>query len=187
MMLSSRTWIPHVLAAAVTAALALPAMAQTPTLGELAKKEQERRKALPSAGKVVTNKDLPKSTAQPVPAPAAGVPAAAKKADEAKKPDQPKDEETKDEAFWRARMAQAREQLRRAEMFRDALQSRINALSADFVNRDDPYQRAVIGEDRQKAMAEMERVKGDIEKATKGIADIEEEARQAGVPPGWVR
>jgi hypothetical protein len=72
-------------------------------------------------------------------------------------------------------------------MFQEALQSRINALSTDFVNRDDPYQRAKVAEDRQKALAELERVKGDIEKANKAIADIEEEARKAGVPPGWLR
>jgi hypothetical protein len=33
----------------------------------------------------------------------------------------------------------------------------------------------------------MERVKQDIVDATRAIADIEEEARKAGVPPGWLR
>jgi hypothetical protein len=36
-------------------------------------------------------------------------------------------------------------------------------------------------------MAEMDRVRIDIELQKKKIADIEEEARQAGVPPGWLR
>jgi hypothetical protein len=72
-------------------------------------------------------------------------------------------------------------------MFAEALQTRINSLTTDFVNRDDPYQRARIGEDRQKALAEMDRVKADIEAAKKKIADAEEEARRAGVPPGWLR
>ena len=63
----------------------------------------------------------------------------------------------------------------------------MNALSADFVNRDDPYQRAKIGEDRQKALAEMDRVKVEIAEQKKKIEDIEEEARKAGVPPGWLR
>ena len=43
-------------------------------------------------------------------------------------------------------------------MFADALQTRINSLTNDFSARDDPYQRARIAEDRQKAMAEMDRV-----------------------------
>jgi hypothetical protein len=55
------------------------------------------------------------------------------------------------------------------------------------VNRDDPAQRAVIADNRQKSLAELDRVKSEIEKNKKAIADIEEEARRAGVPPGWLR
>lgn len=174
---------------AVLAACAATAAAQAPTLAELARKEQERRKAAGSATKVITNKDLPKPTA--VPAGDAGAPATdpdaavdAKATDEKKAVDE---KDQKDEPYWRGRMVGAREDLRRGEMFMDALQSRINALSADFVNRDDPYQRAKIGEERLKALSELERVKADIGKARKEITDIEEEARQAGVPPGWLR
>jgi hypothetical protein len=72
-------------------------------------------------------------------------------------------------------------------VFAEALQSRINALSADFAARDDPAQRAQIADDRQKALEELERVKTDIETSRKTVADIEEEARRAGVPPGWLR
>ena len=36
------------------------------------------------------------------------------------------------------------------------MQTRINALTTDFVNRDDPAQRAVIEHDRQKALAELD-------------------------------
>jgi hypothetical protein len=72
-------------------------------------------------------------------------------------------------------------------MFRDALQSRINGLTTDFTARDDPYQRAQIADERQKALAELARVNTDIEKAKKAITDIQEEARRANVPAGWVR
>ena len=37
------------------------------------------------------------------------------------------------------------------------------------------------------AIAEQERVKAEIEAQKKAIADLEEEARKAGVPPGWIR
>ena len=84
-------------------------------------------------------------------------------------------------------MTAAREELRKSEMFREALQSRINGLTADFTARDDPYQRAQIADQRQKAMAELEAVTKDIEKAQKHIADIEDEARRANVPAGWIR
>jgi hypothetical protein len=93
----------------------------------------------------------------------------------------------KDEKYWRGRIDDARSQLNRNQLLLDALQSRVNALSTDFVNRDDPAQRALIAEDRQKALAELERTRQEIERLRKLIADIEEEARKAGVPPGWLR
>ena len=67
------------------------------------------------------------------------------------------------------------------------MQTRINSLNADFVNRDDPAQRAVIERDRQKALAELGRLKQGVLDTKKAIADLEEEARRAGVPPGWMR
>ena len=97
------------------------------------------------------------------------------------------DEPAPDEASWRARMTQARDALERSKIFLAALESRVNALSTDFVNRDDPGQRAVIERDRQTAVAEMARVRKDIERQTQAIADIEEDARRAGVPAGWLR
>ena len=172
-------------AAALIAFLAAPSSAgQTPSLAEVAKKEQERRKATKPAQKVLTNKDLPESAKKPLPAP---TPAATTEDQPAAAAPQKPGEEQKEEAWWRARITQAREDLRRNEVFLEALQSRVNALSADFVNRDDPYQRAKIGEDRQKALAEMDRVKAEIAEQKKKIDDIEEEARKAGVPPGWLR
>jgi hypothetical protein len=93
----------------------------------------------------------------------------------------------RDQAYWSARMTAARTQLERSRTFADALQSRIAALTADFVNRDDPAQRSVIEQDRTKAMAELDRVKKEIEEQTKAIAAIEDEARRAGVPAGWLR
>ena len=176
------------LAAAVLAAVwalgAGTALAQTSSLVDLARKEQERRKTVKAAGKVYSDKDLPKSAAPPI---ASAVPPATTAIPPEQKPAEAKPDDQKDEAWWRARITQARETLRRAEAFAEALQSRINALSTDMVNRDDPYQRAKIGDDRQKALAELQRVSTEIEQSKKEIADIEEEARRANVPPGWLR
>lgn len=176
------------LVAGVLLTAAVPVCAQS--LGELAKKEAERRKAAPPAAKTYTNEDLKKL---PPMNPEVGGRQDPTKVEETAKPVPPKGESSKDgepakdEKFWRARITAAKEEVRRNETFKDALQSRINGLSADFVNRDDPAQRAAIADDRQKAMAEMARVSGEIEKSIKAIADIEEEARRAGVPPGWLR
>jgi hypothetical protein len=164
----------------------IAAFAQNPSLADIARKEQERRKATKNSDKVLTNKDLPPSAPRPAAtAPDPTTPQPAADAGAPKPEAKPGDE--KDEAWWKQRIAQARENLRRNEAFLEALQSRINSLSADFVARDDPYQRAKIGEDRQKALAEMQRVQAEIALGKKQIEDIEEEARKAGVPPGWLR
>ena len=189
------------LVAGVMLTVALPVCAQS--LGDLAKKEQERRKAAPPATKTYTNEDLKKVVPFPGADATAADKAALKPGDSAKpdaaKPGDPAKptevkpdavvsaEPAKDEKYWRGRITAVRDDIRRNEMFRDALQSRINGLSADFAGRDDPNQRAAIADDRQKALAELARVTQEIEKANKTIGEIEDEARRAGVPPGWLR
>jgi hypothetical protein len=182
------------LLAGVLLTIAVPVSAQS--LGDLAKKEAERRKASPPAAKTYTNEDLkklpPMSDSGTKAVAPTKVEEAAKPGDPAKPGDAKADaskagEPAKDEKYWRGRITAAREEIRRNEMFRDALQTRINSLSADFAGRDDPFQRAQIADDRQKAIAELARVTSEIEKTNKAITEIEEEARRAGVPPGWLR
>ena len=96
-------------------------------------------------------------------------------------------ERKKEEAEWRERIKNEREALDRAKSYADALQIKINSLNTDFVNRDDPVQRAAIAAERDKSLAEMDRLKKEITEHTKKIATIQQDARQAGAPPGWVR
>ena len=172
-------------------------VASAQTLGDVAKREEARRKQVKAPAKVYTNDDLRADTGSAAPAPAPvsqgaapnAAPPAASPAGGQPKDDQQAaaDDAKKTEAYWRDRVAKARADLDRAKTFADALQSRINALTTDFAARSDPAQRAQIGNDRQKALAELDRVKKEIEANTKAIADIQEEARKAGVPAGWVR
>lgn len=181
-------------ATGLAAALVVTAGAQS--LGELAKREEARRKAIKTPGKVLTN-DTIRSTVPPAApaappvapaqaAPASSTPGAAAPGGGAEKP-KPEADRKAQETAWRQRIAAARDALQRSQMFAEALQSRINGLTADFTSRDDPAQRAVVANDRQKALAELDRVRNDITQQTKAIADIQEEARRAGVPPGWLR
>jgi len=93
----------------------------------------------------------------------------------------------KDKAYWSGRLKKLQDQVEQNQTLVDAMQTRINALSTDFVNRDDPAQRSVIERDRQKALSELTRLKQAVVDGKKAIADLEEEARRAGVPPGWLR
>ena len=170
----------------------LAASVHAQSLGDVARKEEARRKGVKAPAKVYTNDNLqnvdppapastPSSAVPPAEASAA-VPAAPATAAAAGPSEAPRDEK-----YWRGRLENTRTALSRAQIFLEALQSRINALSTDFVNRDDPAQRSVIAADRQKALAELDRVKQEIAQQQKAIADIQEEGRRAGVPAGWLR
>ena len=156
-------------------------------LADVAKKEEDRRKKAAAPAKVYTNKDLsPTPTAPPA---TPGAAPAAKPADDkaAAGKDSAEKEQPKDQAYWSSRMKALQQQLDRDSTFADALQSKINALTTDFSARDDPAQRGVIERERQKSMAEQNRLKKAMEDDKKAIADLQEEARRAGVPPGWLR
>jgi hypothetical protein len=172
----------------------------TMSLAEVARREAARRKALAAAGaraKLLTTQDVKKweptaetdAAATSQPADDTQKPGDDKPAAKAKTTDAQKDspDAAKGEDYWHGRITAAREELRRNEAFAEALQSRINALSAEFAAKDDPYQRAQVADDRQKALAELDRLTADIDKNKKAIAEIEEEARRAGVPAGWIR
>jgi len=172
------------LTAAVVVGVVCTAVGASAQLGEVARKEAERRKTVRSSSKTYTNESLT-SAPQPSSAPVASTPASSTLPPPSASGDSA--DRKKDEAQWRDRIRGEREALERAKTFAEALQSRINALRTDFVNRDDPAQRSVIAADRDKALAELERVKKETEQHTKAIATIQEEARRAGVPAGWVR
>jgi hypothetical protein len=162
------------------------------SLGQVARKEEERRKATKHTGKVYTNVDL-----TPVAAPASdpgvvsAAPASGGTTQEVKsaEPRTPADENVpaKDQAYWSKRMKDLRDQIERDTTYIEALQTRVNSLTADFTSRDDPVQRARIGTDRQKAIAELDRLKKSLEEGRKAVSSLEDEARRAGVPPGWLR
>ena len=178
------------LLSAIGLAWAIAATVSAQSLGDLAKQEEARRKAVKAPGKVLTNdtiRSIPVSSPGSVPA-AASTPGKDKESDaSADKKSKPGEDPKAKEDAWRKRIQGARDARQRAEVFAEALQSRINGLSADFTARDDPAQRAAVADQRQKALAELDRAKNEIVQHTKAIADIQDEARKAGVPPGWLR
>jgi len=97
------------------------------------------------------------------------------------------DGEEKDQEYWGGKMRALNEQLERDRLYAEAIQTRINSLTADFSARDDPAQRALIADDREKAVSELSRLRKQIEEDKDAIGNLEEEARHAGVPPGWLR
>jgi hypothetical protein len=185
---------PRFTAVVCCAMLAFAGSSAAQSLADIARKEEARRKNIPDPAKVYTNKDL-KPVPSPASPPAASTPdaktdekAAPEKGETAKAADKNDNAvPAKDQAYWAGRLKAAQEQLARDETYVAAMQSRINALTTDFVNRDDPAQKRTIEQDRVKAIAEMDRLKQAIANDKKALDSLLEEARRAGVSPGWLR
>jgi hypothetical protein len=184
----------------VLLAASMPLTAQS--LADVARAEEARRGAVKGRVKVYTNDTLRGPDGGDAPAPptaplvpensgtaatTAPGPAAKGASPQGSKPAPPAPDSAKDEKYWRDRLASARDALQRSQTFAEALQSQINALYTEFVNMSDPAQRAVIEQKRLAAIAEQDRVKADVARQTKAIAAIEDEARRANVPAGWLR
>ena len=145
-----RVYLAIVVVAAVLSTASVPSL-QAQALGDIARKEAQRRESLGGGeSKVYTNKDLGSgSLAAPRPPEPATTDSVADAddadGDETETPEgsqQPAGE--RDQSYWAGRMKDLETTLQRNLTYVEALQSRINALTVDFVNRDDPAQRAAI-------------------------------------------
>ena len=193
-MIMTSKWRAGVVWCLISSVSPLPVLAQeqAPSLVEVAQKEKERRAAIAATSRVYTNDDLgggPRLTTgttptrQPAPSPEPVVTSAATPS--TGEPESAREERGED--YWLNRVTTARTEKRRAEVTAAALQNRIDGLWAVLTARDDPFQRAGIEQDRFEAIRLLETTQTEIRRLDREIQDIQEEARRANVPPGWLR
>jgi hypothetical protein len=175
--------------------VALAQVSSTIPLAEVAKREEARRKTTKKATRVITNANL---GADEVNLPPRSMPSFAGPTNATPSNTSPGSPTipggkvepgppAKDQAVWQGRIKAALDDLNRTQMFADSLQTKLNSLRTDFVNRDNRVEREKIQLDINTSLAELERLKKEIDQKRKAISAIEEEARKAGVPPGWLR
>ncbi len=167
-------------------ALVAPSAARAQGVGDAAARARQKRKEQPAASapaKVFTDADLDKGQSTgAAPADAAGDKDAAAKPDAAKaggsaKPDgrddldREREERKLVEAEWRVRFANAREQLAQAE-----------AACWQEVVRTEYYQGVPV---QMKVREFVE--SNEFRQAKQALADLEEQFRRTGLPPGWAR
>jgi len=177
--------------ALLLAALLVPVPLAAQGLGDTAARERKKRQETkaPAPAKVFTDQDLPDSSSRgassasgaegsadsvtPTDAGATGPEGSAVPAGQA--PADPSEKEREErkllEAEWRVRFANAREELARAE-----------AASWREVVRTDFYQGIPV-QMKVKEQVETE----ELKRARRALADLEEEFRRTGLPPGWTR
>jgi hypothetical protein len=201
------SWPAALVTVSLIGTTAVPAFAQS--LADVARREAERRKQISEPAKVYTDKDLkavpPPSSPPPATDAAAGAADAATPtgsetpatgAEPATPPEAGAGAGSEDKAAagaaktqdqWAGEMKDLQTKLDRDRVLLEAVQNRINSLTTDFTARDDPAQRDLIAQDRQRSLDELERLRKDIADDEQKITDLEDEARRAGVPPGWLR
>jgi hypothetical protein len=168
----------------VLAAVVLPSPLLAQGLGDTAARERQKRAEKPPAPppKVFTDQDLPQPAApadaspagKATSAPSSPAPEGASGGDSAA-PADPYEKERQErkllEAEWRVRFANAREQLAIAE-----------AHSWQEVVRTEFYQGIPV------QMKVKEQVQtNELKQARQALADLNEEFRHTGLPPGWAR
>ena len=92
------------------------------------------------------------------------------------------------EAEWRARVSQVRQSLSTSDADVKKLEEETRRLENDFFAwSDGTYRDGVIKPAWDRARAELKTAREGLDAANQSLTDLEEEARKAGAPPGWLR
>jgi hypothetical protein len=151
------------------------------SLADVARKEEARRQKIAKPSKVYTDEDVQKyapltSSAQAKASTVTALDANGKPVgQQAAAEGLPADE-----AGWRARLQNARDGLDRDRLLVSALEQQARSAKGR-ADGDEP------ANDASPRSAEIKRLKAEMDAYRATLANAEEDARKAGVPPGWVR
>jgi len=169
---------------ASNAAAQTSAPAAQSSLAEAARQAREQKKDQPKSGKVFTNDNMPTGggissvgagtagVSDTTPAPAGG--GSAKPAN--------------DEKAWREKFAQLRHKLEQDQAQLDVMQRELGVLNTQFYP--DPVkgmQQELTRSDINQKIADIDRMKAQIQADQQAIDDAEEQLRKSGGSPGWAR
>jgi hypothetical protein len=179
--------------------LAGSGMATAQSLADVAKKSKAQTKSAKRPARVYTNADVPVTAAATAgtateisTTPKEGVPADGAAADPNAKPAEDGAKtgvKSGDETAWRGRMTTARDAVSRAKLQLEGMRTRVLHLQTAKAlgGNNDVNQKAAVAAQQTAAHQEFERLRADVEKYQKALADLEAEARAANVPAGWLR
>ena len=153
------------------------------SLGELARREADRRQATDSPSRVISNKDLGPSVPAAVPAPPPAVRAPDRTTNT---PPEPK-YVTRDASNWLGRMRELQTRRDYQKLQAATLEKRAGEIQANVGEFRIADHRGAMQPERERLRTEHALVLSDLAATDKQIADLEDEARRSNVPPGWLR
>ncbi|MBI3940998.1 MAG: hypothetical protein HY315_09195 [Acidobacteria bacterium] len=162
------------------------------SLGDLARKERERRAKQTKAVRIIRTEDLKTlnkgKITRGIPPPAAaefpaGHPGTAAQVEGEMAPSLQRQQEQ----HWRSLFHQARLQVKLAENRALALELRINQLRNRFFTESDASTRGLIEQEMNRLLLENEEAKEATAKSGSDLKALEERARKANVPASWTQ
>lgn len=170
-------------------ALLVPGPAWPQGLGEAARKEKERRAASKSPPtRVYTEDDLPASGSPKPAKPTSAKPAPGKKGPPAAQEPEPDQEGAPTEESTDARYRRLAEPIKeRLEACQSRLEDAGSSLRAAEKRVADLRADVIITGEGEWARRRVEDARAEVERLKRECDDIEDEARQQGIPPGYVR
>jgi hypothetical protein len=91
------------------------------------------------------------------------------------------------EAHWRDRTRVAQGRASESEAAVQRIETEISNLNAQQLGSTDTYQILALQEQRQAAQQRLQDATRERDEARKDLELLQDEARQQGIPPGWVR
>jgi chromosome segregation ATPase len=156
------------------------------TLADAARQERERQRRLHSVVVVVNGATI--TTAASTSSTTAATTTAATTTVAALNPKGPLDNKGHDEKYWRTQFDNARAALKKAENTVQVLDLKIKDLNTQLLRQSDIYNREYrLGPEIAETQKQLDDANQQAADAKKKIADLEDELRRAGGPPGWAR
>jgi hypothetical protein len=190
----------------VLAVLAVAPCLRAESLGDVAKREEERRKKIEASGKgasqVIKETELWQTKGKlaneggSAPAAAADSPSvsstsslASRKSDTSRSNSSPagSNSGSSDEQAWRQRAASARQELAAAQSAYDQAMKEQLGPGAWLDHQDDDANQRALMAAMQELKAKQDAAKQRLDKAKAALDNLEEDARRAGALPGWIR
>jgi hypothetical protein len=159
------------------------------SLGELARREEERRRQI-TPGKQYTNADLPQTQSATAPAvtqpdsgPAAPAidPQPAKAADAHEETAPARGREKRDETYWRARARELGGHVQRTQTEIGSLEARLAELETQAATSPDARR------ERDVTAAQLRKLRQNLLSFTKEVERFEQRARADRVPADWIK
>lgn len=155
------------------------------TLADIARRERERQKQLHStvvvaSGATTTTAASTSSTTAVTTPPAAASRTAA--------PTGPVDGKGHDEKYWRQQFDKARDVAKKADDKVQLLDLKVKDLNTQLLRQSDIYNREYrLGPEIAETQKQLDDARKEADDARKKLADLEDELRRSGGPPGWAR